>query len=376
MKRFGIVSYNIYGNFTNYGSALQSWALYQVINKLGKGKWEAVLVDYCPDSLKDKDPLNPFKSMWDRDEESLHMCELSMPAIRKNYRKFVDFYKYHFNRTIYKYTSKNFNQVIKNEDLDGFVCGSDTIFCVDEFGGFDDGYFANYECMKKKSVAYAASFGDTRIEENEYEILNSRLKNFKAIGLREEKMIPYTRTQVKVPVKRTIDPTILINFEEYQFITKERIENDPYLLLYARRYDPEMEKYAERLAKQNNWKIVEISLRATNAGKGHQMLYEAGVEEFLSLVKYADYVVTNSYHGLMFSVLFRKNFAVFSRESGNSKISEAIDLFGLNENLLTRCIEKQAVVNDYDRVYQRIEKARYSSLEFLKEELTMLEKGD
>lgn len=376
MKRFGIVSYNIYGNFTNYGSALQSWALYQMINKLGRGKWEAVLVDYCPSSLEDKNPLNPFENMWDRDEESLHMCELSMPAIHKNYRKFDDFYKKCFNKTIYKYTAENFNQIINNERLDGFICGSDTIFCIDEFDGFDDGYFANYACMRKKSVAYAASFGDTQININEYEILNSRLKNFKAIGLREEKMIPYVRRQVKVLVERTIDPTILMDSEDYLSITKERMESSPYLLLYARRYDPEMEKYAERLAKQNSWKIIEISLRATNAEKGHRMLYEAGIEEFLSLVKYADYVVTNSYHGLMFSVQFRRNFAVFSRESGDSKISEAIDLFGLNENLLTKCIENQIVVNDYDRVHQRISEARLRSLAFLKEELMMLEKGD
>ena len=63
--RFGIVSYNRYGNFTNYGSALQSWALYTAINRTGLG--DAVLVNYCPDILADKEPLNPMKNMWDKD---------------------------------------------------------------------------------------------------------------------------------------------------------------------------------------------------------------------------------------------------------------------------------------------------------------------
>lgn len=144
MKRIGVVSYNIYSNFTNYGSALQSWAMNRKINQLG---YYAMLVDYCPKILKDKDPLNPIKNMWDQDEISRKMCKLSMPAIEKNYYKFDRFYHEQFNRTN-KYTADNFNEIVRKDKIDGFVCGSDTIFCIDEFG-FDDGYYANYECMKK-----------------------------------------------------------------------------------------------------------------------------------------------------------------------------------------------------------------------------------
>ena len=75
MKRFGTVSYNIYCNFTNYGSALQTWALHQAMKKINTCP---VLVDYCPDILADKDPLNPFKNMWDRDEESRNLTGFIM----------------------------------------------------------------------------------------------------------------------------------------------------------------------------------------------------------------------------------------------------------------------------------------------------------
>lgn len=149
MKKIGIVSYNIYCNFTNYGSALQSWALYQTIKKVAGDTVEPVLIDYCPKVLENKDPLNPFANMWDQDDESRRMCELTMPAIRKNYYKFDKFYHERFNRTSKKYTAQNFNDIFVNEKIEGFVCGSDTIFCIDEFGGFDDGYYANFDCMKK-----------------------------------------------------------------------------------------------------------------------------------------------------------------------------------------------------------------------------------
>ena len=188
MKNIGIVSYNINCNFTNYGSALQSWALSTSIARLG---FRPVLIDYCPDVLKDADPLNPFKKMWDQDVESRRMCEQTMPAIRENYRKFEEFYTKRFNRTGKKYTSADFNDVVTDEHLDGFVCGSDTIFCVDEFG-LDDGYYANYPVMKNGyAVAYAASFGDSHFDATTFEILDKRLQNFKAIGIRENKFQSY-----------------------------------------------------------------------------------------------------------------------------------------------------------------------------------------
>ena len=200
-KRIGIVSYNIYCNFTNYGSALQSWALCQSIKKIAGNIVEPVLVDYCPEILADKDPLNPFANMWDKDEESRRMCELTLPAIRENYYKFDRFYHERFTRSSKKYTAQNFNEICTDEDISGFVCGSDTIFCPDELG-IDDGYYANYECMKKRSVAYAASFGDSHFTDETYKVLNDRLQNFNAFGLREKLMVPYVTKHTKVPVKK------------------------------------------------------------------------------------------------------------------------------------------------------------------------------
>ena len=93
MNNLGIVSYNINCNFTNYGSALQSWALSQAIDKIGAVIGvQSKLIDYCPNVLEDCDVLNPFKRMWDTDEESRRMVELTMPAIIENYKKFETFY--------------------------------------------------------------------------------------------------------------------------------------------------------------------------------------------------------------------------------------------------------------------------------------------
>ena len=366
MKTIGIVSYNIYCNFTNYGSALQSWALNQAVNNLG---YHAKLVDYCPNILADKHPLNPFLNMWDKDEESIRMCQLSMPAIEINYEKFNRFYNERFDKTKGKYTSENFNEI--TSEVDSFVCGSDTIFCPDEFG-IDDGYYANYDCMRGNSVAYAASFGDPHFTDETYPILNERLKNFKAFGLRENLMIPYVKEHTDVPVKKVIDPTLLLTSPDYDKIAEKRIISEKYLLLYARRYNPKMNEYAEKLAEKNDWKIIDISLCATNSERGHQMFYEAGVEEFLSLVKYAEYVVTNSFHGMIFSVQYRRPFVVFSREQCDTKIEELLLMFGLSDRMLVTGEENFREIINYDEVHDNIGKEREISISFLKSELELL----
>lgn len=373
MKNIGQVSYNINSNFTNYGSALQSWALSQCIDKIGaEYGFQSKLIDYCPKVLEDCDILNPFKRMWDTDDESRRMVELTMPAIKENYVKFENFYTNRFRRTKKKYHDTDFNDVVKDENVSGFVCGSDTIFCIDEFKGFVEGYYANFDCMKGHSVAYAASFGDSHFSEETLNTLSDRLKNFRGIGLRENLLLDYVKSHSNAPTQRVIDPTLLLTPEEYEPITAERIIQENYLLLYSRRYNKNMETFAEQLAKKRGLKIVEISLRATNAEKGHLMLYEAGVEEFLSLVKYAECVVTNSFHGIIMSVQFNKMFYGFSREQCDNKTHELTELMGLSDRMLVTGEEACSEWIDYTDVHCKIEKARKDSIAFLLKELEIL----
>ena len=371
MKRVGIVSYNIYCNFTNYGSALQTYALHHAIDRIAPEEVQSVVMDYCPDILKDKDVLDPMRNMWDKDSEARRMCELSLPAIRVNYEKFKRFYKEQYRLSEGQYTSENFDDSYEKEQLNGYVCGSDTVFCIDEFG-FDDGYYANYPVMKNHcSFAYAASFGDSHFDAASYETLNARLQNFKAIALREKGMVPYVKEHTQIPVTKVIDPTLLLKAEDYAPIVAEPQSDEKYVLLYARRYNPKMQAFAEKMAAEHGWKVIEISLRATNAER-HRMFYEAGVEEFLSLVQHAEYVITNSFHGMIFAVQFRRPFYIFSREQCDTKIVELLELFGLTNRLYVTGEEAPAAEIDYVKVHERIAEAREKSLDFLRQELALL----
>lgn len=363
--RVGIVSYNINCNFTNYGSALQSWALSETLRKLGH---TPVLVDYCPDVLCDKNPLDPMKNMWDTDAEARRQCELSLPAIRVNYEKFDRFYTEYFNRSSRKYFSQTFNDVDVDEKIDAYVCGSDTIFCVDEFG-IDDGYYANFPCMKNgHTISYAASFGDSHFTPETYALLDARLQNFKAIGIRESSMLSYIRERVDVRVEKVLDPTLLLSVMDFQRIEAPRQENERYILLYARRYNKKMFEFADKKAMEMGCKVIDISLRAANADK-HRMFYEAGVEEFLSLVHHAEMVITNSFHGMIVAVHYRRPFVIFSREQCDTKIDEILELFDISNRKFVTGTEIIDTDINYDSVHARIDKQRNFSLNFLHDAL-------
>lgn len=373
MKKFATVSYNLYGNFTNYGSALQTYALRRVISELAPAAVEAVVLDYCPDCLCENDPLNPVKRMWDADEESRRMVELSMPAIHENYAKFERFYREECSLSKGSYTSEDFDKSLVAEELDGYVCGSDTIFCIREFDGFDDGYFANYPAMRKRSVSYAASFGDVNWTDAERETLKERLSNFKALGIREGGAdLDWVCANVGTPAARVLDPTLLLTGADYSSIIGEPQMDEPYVLLYSRRHNPVMEVYADRVAEKLGCKVVEISLRAINAERGHVMRYDAGVEEFLALTEGARYVVTNSFHGLIFAAQMHTPFSVFSREQADTKISQLLAWIGLSSRAMKTGYEDVPLEMDFDAMEARLSELRLSSLDYLRGALRLL----
>ena len=370
MRKYGIVSYNLHCNFTNYGSALQQYALQRVVNEISPDEVQGIVMDYCPDCLSTVNVLNPFGNLWDKDEETRRECELTLPAIKENYDKFTSFFESQYPLSKGRYTSSNFNDSKEVEELDGYICGSDTIWCIREFDGFDDGYYANYDCMKHNSVSYAASFGDVDWTESELDTLVDRMHNFNAIGIREDGMVNYISENTDVDVQRVVDPTLLLTGDDYQCITnQEDVIGEPYILMYSRRYNPAMEAYTEKMAEELGCRIVDISLRATNKDKGHIMRYDAGVEEFLGLCKHAKLVVTNSFHGLIFAAQMHTDFVVFSREQASTKIDQLLALMGLEDQKMIDGSETTHLNINYDKVESNLAPWRAKSLAYLRRAL-------
>lgn len=368
--KLGIVTYtSLHCNFTNYGTVLQAWAMQQTLRKM-EGI-EPVLVDYCPVTMKEKDPLDPMKNMWDTNTEVRRLCEMSLPAILENFKKIYDFYHQRMAITQGEYDVDTFDDVQK-EGIERFLIGSDSIFDIVEFG-LDNVYFANTNLMKGNSIAYAPSFQDSidNYKKDDLAALNKCLLNFKRFSLRENQLIPYVMDNVREDVQQVLDPTLLLAPEEYDLISGKAQTNEKYILYYSRRYNPQMESFVYKLAQQAGLKVVEISLRANNSDKA-EMRYDAGVEEFLSLMKNSEYVVTNSYHCLIFAIQFSKSFFVFSREHCDRKIVELLQMVGLEDRYCKTSDIPQVEGIDYAYVRKVINRNKENSLAYLKEAVESL----
>ncbi|MBQ8194160.1 MAG: polysaccharide pyruvyl transferase family protein [Oscillospiraceae bacterium] len=364
MKKYGIVTYTIYFNFVNYGSMLQCYAVQQTLNKLGV---DNVVVDYCNDTLLTKDMDDPLKNMLDKRLSSRLGCWLSYPHIRKANRKFYDFWNTRYRKTDKLYTSQNFNEL----EFDGFICGGDTIWDTKESAGFDRGFFADFDCMHgKHNITFSQSVGDSPFAEEDRSELTRLLKNFKHISLRETNHMGIIDTCTELPINSTIDPTLLLDRSDYEKIIKEEKQKKPYILLYSRSYNAEMNKFADKLAKKHKLKVIDISLRIQNFYK-HKMAYNTSVEEFLGLVKNAEYVVTNSYHGMIFAMQFRREFYVFSRPGCFNKIKTLLEIAAIESRMLTVCENDEQEKIDYDDVWERIAVKRADTIAYLKEALNI-----
>ncbi|MDE6753265.1 MAG: polysaccharide pyruvyl transferase family protein [Muribaculaceae bacterium] len=373
MKKIGIVTYNsLHCNFTNYGTVLQAWALQKAVQKILKEKGQnntdnVILVNYCPDTMKDKNPLAPFENMWDNDPTIREQARLTLPAIKENLQKIENFYNDNFIISENEYNPDNITEIGK-ENITAFIVGSDSIWDIEEFG-LDNGFFANNPSMAHNSIAYAPSFQDSieTFDKSQWEKAKHMIaNNFQSVALRDRHAsdIIFDEDNVRYPV--VIDPTLTLDIKEYEEIeSKENQYRKPYILYYSRRYNEKAERMVDEIARERGLDVVEISLRAQNSDR-HFMRYDAGVEEFLTLIKNADVVITNSFHCMIFAILYKKDFYVYSRQHCYGKIVELLQALELTDRFIGDPDSYSPKKNiDYVRVAEKLNDLRHNAKSYL-----------
>lgn len=361
MKKYGIISYNHYVNFVNFGSILQTYALQQALDQLHV---DNVIVDYTPKSMLHADKDNPMPLFQEADAVSRHNLELSLPDIHKANQKFDAFWALHCRKTEHHYDADHLSGL----NLDGYICGSDTIWNLQEFQGFDPGFWADAPAMKGKyNITYSASIGDGTFSVEEKQTLSEKIKNFMHISMREDTMLPELESVWGGHLYCTVDPTLLLDCSSYEKLEVESPlrPKKKYVLLYSRQYNPEMNAYADRLAEEYDLEVLDISLRYLNKDH-HIMAYNTGIEEFLDLVHHAETVVTNSFHGAIFAIQYRRPFHVFFRNGTASKTQFLLDRFGLSERHIsdTSTVLESAI--DWDSAWKSIVRQRQESFDYLR----------
>ena len=286
--------------------------------------------------------------------------------MRKAEKFFSDYYNGFSNRS---YSREGL--VALNDVYDKFVVGSDQVW---NFGSpqVDDTYFLDFVKDNSKKIAYAASFGQKNVPEEKREKVSEFISDFASISVREPDGVNIVSELTSKKATLVLDPSLLLNKEEYHKLSVSPKKNG-YVYLYLRQESKSLEAFAEKLARAKGLTVVKI-LNSWICGKNGKQRIPIGPHEWLGYIENADYVVTNSFHGICFSIIFEKEFYVdFLQKSTtvtNSRLEGMLQQF----NLSKRCIDDVKDVNtltkiDYNSVNEFKENRKNESLLYIKEAL-------
>lgn len=392
MKKVGIVSCYFKNN---YGSMLQAYATKKILDNNNIPN-ETINIDNNIDFKKGKRKYYAsqlFNFKFIKSKFGMIKLKLDKKIVKdlgKNIgirdSKYEEFRK-EFNLSISCPNYKSLSEIAESKYSDVIV-GSDQLWLpVNVVSNY---YTLNWVPDKINKISYATSFGISKIPDkysDEYKKFLSRINH---LSVREESGKKIC-DGYGITSKVVCDPTILLTREEWeQEAVQERIISDKYILCYFLGSNIEHRKFAEKLKEKTGYKIVSLN-HADEYVKYSDTFaditpYDIGPREWINLIKNAEYVCTDSFHGTVFSLLFNKTFFDFRRYSEsnkmstNSRIDSLLDLAGVDKNrILTGNEDVDTVIKykiNYNKVNKNIDKIRQESKKWLMESIKWSEKDE
>lgn len=263
---------------------------------------------------------------------------------------------------------------------DAVIVGSDQLWLPSNVVG--DYYTLNFVPGDVKKIAYATSFGIGVVPEKMKRQYAYYLSRIECLSARESSGQEIIRTCIGRDVPLVCDPTMLLEREDWSEIaTDKRIVEDDYVFCYFMGDNPEQREFVKRLAKKKGLKIVALlhldQYIAADEDYVDYAPYNISPADFVNLVKNANYVCTDSFHGTVFSIIFSKIFFTFKRFnkkaslSTNTRLTSLLNRLGLNERLYTgeESVDGHLDICDYEQVQQNLTAFRADSFNYLKKSI-------
>ncbi len=386
MKKVGIVSCYFKNN---YGSMLQAYATKKILDNNNIPN-ETINIDNNIDFKKGKRKYYAFQLFnFKFIKSKFGMIKLKLDKkivkdLEKNISirdsKYKEFRK-KFNLSISCPDYKSLSEMAEAKYSDVIV-GSDQLWLP--VNVVSDYYTLNWVPDNINKISYATSFGISKIPDKYTDEYKKFLSRINYLSVREESGKKIC-DEYGISSKVVCDPTILLTKEEWeQEAVQERIIQDKYILCYFLGSNIEHRKFAEKLKEKTGYKIVSLN-HADEYVKYSDTFaditpYDIGPREWINLIKNAEYVCTDSFHGTVFSLLFNKTFFDFRRYSEsnkmstNSRIDSLLDLAGVDKNrILTGNEDVDTVIKykiNYNNVNKNIDKIRQESKKWLLSSIT------
>ncbi len=348
-----------YHRADNYGAVLQAYALCQYLCDQG---CNAENIDYWP-----KHHAVVYK-LWCWEKKYFHFQGIrgkikylwNFPFIlSKNYRR---------KRKFDIFRKQMMKIVPIRADYDAVFYGSDTIWnrwnLNALYTGFDSTYWGSDTIAAKHRFSYAPSMGNVIDNDGTKNQCKKYLQLFDKISVRE---VPLKKKFEEWGFKNiciTVDPTMLLSRNSWHLLASQRIVKDEYILLYNLERSEVCKELAAKIEREKEMRIIQLTALVSKVGS--KDIYDtAGPLEFLSLICHASYVVTSSFHGCVFSIIFNKQFC-FHSEVETERISSLLQSSGLQERFIkTPDTATMYRPINYDQVNILVEKEITSSKHFI-----------
>lgn len=358
-KKIAIMTWYTYNN---YGSVLQAYSLRKAIQALN---YETVnLINYLPKSQKSS--LREKLNIINVKERLLLRTKNVKTNITERNVKFDKFRKEQISIT--QKCNDATELFLLNEQYDKFICGSDQIWAPTVF---DENYFLSFVKDNCKKIAYAPSIGLPVIE-NKYIKKNIKelVNRFNNLSIREEQGKEILENITDKEIQVVLDPTLLLNKKDWNDNFKLEDKQKGYVLFYCLGRNKKYYKLAKKISKKLGKELIVIPGTVFDYLK--REINNASPTEFLKLIYNADVVLTDSFHGTIFSINFNIPFITFKRFkdnklSQNSRIYSILKKVNLQERIYNNNLDYflKNIDIDFSEANEILEKERASSINFL-----------
>ena len=331
MKIRTITSHDCY----NFGASLQAYALQTHLELLG---YDVEIIHYKPDYLSGHYNLwkvsNPvFDKPFIKQLYLLAKLPSRLLALKR--KKVFDEFTAKYLHLTRRYNSY---EELKAEapEADVYIAGSDQIWNTLFRRGREAAFYLDFGKPEVKRISYAASFATPDVVSEYREFVKEKLKGIDHISIREKTSLPLLASLGRLDGVAVCDPVFLLSkVQWHKTIEDVKGYNEKYILVYLTDQSHEIEQISREMAKAQGWKIYVVG--AFKTSYANRNFVNAGPLEFVKLIENAQFVISNSFHGSAFALIFEKNFCVVNRKEGiNERMKSMLADMGIENRLVCK----------------------------------------
>ena len=357
----------------NYGCVLQAWALQKYLENEGH---QVSIINYRIPEIdntyrlfreKQRFSIAPINNVYN----CLRHVKFNLtqaPRIRKA-AKFEHFINEVMNTT---QVFSSFRELVEGKagkDYDVLITGSDQVWNGTITKGLKPAYFLDFDHSGKRKISYAASIGKKELMNAEKEFFKNYLAEYESIAVRENSAAELLAPLVKKPVEVVLDPTLLLDREDFDTLKQPSKYQKPYIFVHVIGKDARLRRIVAILSEQTGLPIVQNRMKKQFPDELGRFS-DAGPEEFIGLIEGAQLVITNSFHATVFAVIYEKNFITIPHELYPERMENLLKELSMENHLIASVEELPGSVAelqpDYTAVKKKLKKRQQESREYLK----------